>query len=217
MSELSELGTRLGYHFKSPALLLQALTPAASQTDTNNERLEFLGDRVAGLVLAEALYKRFPDENEGDLAKRHAALVQGPVMCELAQEINLSAHIPTHIGTLTETMLADAFEALMGAIYLDSDFATAQRVILQLWADRVETMQAPPQDPKTALQEWAQARKLPAPAYSIIGKDGPDHAPLFTIQLELKGHAPISAKGRSRRDAEKLAAQAMLDQLATHR
>lgn len=213
MPALTRLSLDLGYTFQNPALLVQALTPAASQTDSNNERLEFLGDRVVGLVLAQALYEKFSSEAEGDLAKRHAALVQGPVMCELAKEVNLPACMHSAAGALSDTMLADAFEALIGAIYLDSDFATTQAIILRLWADRITTMKAPPQDPKTALQEWAQARGLPVPVYAIEAKEGPDHAPVFTITLSLNGQNAVTAKGKSRREAEKAAAQLMLDTL----
>lgn len=210
---ITALCAKIGYDFCNDMLLAQALLPAASQGQTNNERLEFLGDRVAGLVLAEALYQQFPKENEGDLAKRHAALVQGPVMRELAIEISLDKALSASAGIPTDTMLADAFEALVGAIYLDSGFATTRDVVLRLWGDRITSLSAPPQDPKTALQEWAQARSLPTPSYEIIAREGQDHAPIFTIGLKLQGQPDMQAKGKSRREAEKLAAQAMLDRL----
>jgi ribonuclease-3 len=211
-SSAAFLADTLGYRFKNPQLLQQALSPAAAgQGLMNNERLEFLGDRVVGLVLAEALYMHFSGETEGDLAKRHAALVQGPVMTELAFEIGLDKLM---VGiTPTSTMLADAFEAIIGAIYLDSDFDTAGKVIMTLWGDRVHNMAAPPQDPKTALQEWAQARALPVPVYTIAAKEGPDHAPSFTVEVTMKGYSPVRATGKSRREAEKVAAQNLLDTL----
>ncbi len=213
---LKGLCRSLGYTFVDDAVLRLSLTPAASLAAENNERLEFLGDRVAGLVIAEALYRQYPSEAEGDLAKRHAALVQGAVMVDMARKLCLQDYLAPSLGTVPDSFLADAMEALIGAVYLDGGFQAAESVIMALWGDEVRILQAPPQDPKTALQEWAQARGLAVPSYDIVDRAGPDHAPLFTMQVMLQGQPPMTATGKSRREAEKQAAAALLEHVEGH-
>lgn len=220
---LETLQTQIGYNFKNAELLQTAMThcsvTAIGQTETNYERLEFLGDRVLGLVMAELLYKRYPEENEGDLAKRHAALVQGKTLAKVAEKISLGAAMILSEneraagGAENEHMLADGMEALLGAIYLDGGLSECRHLITNLWDDLLDVMVEPPQDPKTALQEWAQARSLPLPVYEIIDRSGPDHAPLFTIQVIVEGFDAAQAQGNSRRIAEKQAAAKLLDYL----
>ncbi|MCC6598790.1 MAG: ribonuclease III [Alphaproteobacteria bacterium] len=214
-----KLEERIGHLFKDPALLKTALTHASTGAKLNYERLEFLGDRVLGLVVAGLLYARFPNENEGDLALRLAALVQGRFLAEIAQVIDLGSYIELSAaealagGAMNENILADVFEALIGALYLDGGFEKCQKLIHALWADRLHIMITPPQHPKTRIQEWAQGAGLPLPVYKITGQSGPDHAPVFEVELSVQGHAPLLAQGRSRQVAEREAAALFLKYL----
>lgn len=200
--------------------LESALTHSSSGSAVNYERLEFLGDRVLGLVIAESLFIEFPGENEGDLAKRHAALVQGRVLADVARGLDLGSFISLSEaeraagGADNENILADAMEAVIGALYLDLGLEACRHMIKGLWADKVHTMATPPQDPKTALQEWAQARGLPLPVYEIIDRQGPDHAPVFEIRVSVQGAGAAAARGSSRRAAEKDAAEKLLNNVA---
>lgn len=214
---LAELESRLGYHFKSRTLLEQALTHSSSRSGTaNNERLEFLGDRVLNLVIAEALFKTFPDESEGNLAKRHSALVQGRMLAVvggtigLGEFLNLSDSERHSGGAENENIVSDAMEAALGAMFLDGGLEPARETILRLWGGNIETLTDAHHDPKTELQEWVQARGLPLPEYTILAKSGPDHAPLFEIEVRVRGYAPVVADGPSRRQGEKTAARKML-------
>lgn len=213
---------RLGYHFSNPELLRLALTHASTGADVNYERLEFLGDRVLGLAVADLLYRSFPQESEGGLAKRHAALVSTETLAQVAQGINLSEIvIASHSerqagGVAQENLLADCMEAIIGAAYLDRGFQGCLELISPLWGDRIHTMQQPPLDTKTALQEWAQARRLDVPFYELVEKTGPDHAPRFTVKVIVKGFAPEVASGASRRAAEKEAARLLLEKLSRY-
>lgn len=214
---LEDFQSRLGHHFADPTHLRLALTHASAGADTNYERLEFLGDRVLGLVMAELLYDSFAEENEGDLARRHAALVSGAALARVAAKIDLGTALTLSQaeraagGAQNENMLADAMESLIGAIYREAGLDPCKRVIAALWADMLHTMDRPPTDPKTALQEWAQGRGLPLPRYEVVARDGPDHAPVFTISVNVSGLTPATASGASRRAAEKEAAQILLN------
>lgn len=217
---MHDLSTRIGYRFKSPELLRQALTHSSTGAEKNYERLEFLGDRVLGLVVSDILFDKFPDENEGDLAKRLASLVQGAFLAKRAVELdlgtflNLSDAERTAGGGENDHILADVLEALIGAIYLDSrDLAPCRAFIEKLWGNAFFTMQKPPQHPKTALQEWLQGQGLPLPNYKIAGQSGPDHAPVFEVELKIKGHPVVSASGRSRQEAEKEAARVFMERV----
>ncbi len=219
---MDNLQQRIGYTFKDANLLRIAMTHSSVMDDTNYERLEFLGDRVLGLIMADLLYHRYPDEHEGDLAKRHAALVQGYTLAKIAERIDLgSALILSDAeraagGAGNENMLADGMEALLGAIYIDAKeqgLFICKDLIIKLWDDMMDVMIKPPQDSKTALQEWAQGRGLPLPAYELIDQQGPDHAPEFTMRVTVKGYQPEIAVGTSRRLAEKRAAKSLLSKL----
>jgi ribonuclease-3 len=213
----------LGYHFHEPKLLEQALTHPSLQPGSAGrgpyERLEFLGDRVLGLVVAEMLYHRFPGENEGALARRHAALVRRESLARIALQINLGPALSlsrseeetggrNNMGTL-----ADACEAVLGAMYADGGLAPVAALINRLWTPLMAEMAAPPKDAKTALQEWAQARALGLPIYSTLGVDGPPHNPDFLIGVEIEGTAKASGRGPSKRAAEQVAATNLLEQL----
>ena len=216
---LEKLEQTIGHSFSDKSLIGAALTHSSTGHDQNYERLEFLGDRVLGLVVAQSLYKKFPNENEGDLAKRLAALVQGSLLAKIATKINLGAHI--HFsdaergagGADNDHILADVFEAMIGALYLDAGFEACFKLITALLEDDFYTMKKPPQHPKTALQEWAQGAGLSLPVYEIIDQSGPDHAPVFDISLRIKGYANVVGQGASRQAAEKAAAEIMIKQL----
>lgn len=217
--QFKKLEEIIGYQFKDSHLLERALTHSSTNDNYNYQRLEFLGDRVLGLVMAHALFVEFREENEGGLAKRHTALVQG-ITCSIIGQ----AH---HIGDfiilsqsekesgvhLNESIISDVVESMIGAIYMDGGYAAAQEVVLRLWGDNVKTLYEAPQDPKTELQEWVQARGLDLPLYDIIDKIGPDHSPVFVIRLSIEGVAPLTAEGASKRQAEKTAARIMLKKL----
>lgn len=216
---LDILEEKLGYKFKNRDYLEKALTHSSTGKNINYERLEFLGDRVLGLIMAHRLFEIFPKENEGGLAKRHAALVQGKTLAVIAADNDLGDFIFLSDsereagGADNENILSDVLEALLGAIYLDGGLEAAQAVIKTLWGDNIKTLTKAPQDPKTELQEWAQARSLGLPNYKILDKSGPDHAPVFDIEVSVTGFDPVSATGNSRRLAEKEAATQLLKKL----
>jgi ribonuclease-3 len=209
----------LGHAFADPSLLEEALThrSVVSGRIIGYERLEFLGDRVLGLVVADMLMDAFPDENEGALARRLAALVREQTLAAVARDIGLGAEI--HMGPGESdgggrenyAILADACEALIAAIYRDGGLKAARRFIETHWSARLAAEPAPPHDAKSMLQEWAQGRGLPLPVYRVVDREGPDHAPRFTISVEVAGKPPATACGHSKRTAEQVAAQALLD------
>lgn len=209
----------LGYQFNDRHLLERALTHSSTGEDYSYQRLEFLGDRVVGLVIAEALFTKFKLENEGGLAKRHTALVQGTTLAIIGQTHGLNEFIIFSAsekeagGHQNENIISDVVESLLGALFLDGGYDVVHDTILRLWGDNIETLIKAPQDPKTELQEWAQARGLPLPVYQIVSREGPDHAPIFTISLTVQGIDPILQEGPSRRAAEKSAARKMVKTL----
>ena len=219
----------LGHDFARPELLAEALThrsaldrqPDLKATFPNgNERLEFLGDRVLSLAMADLLLRRFPHEREGDLARRYSALVQAATLVEVAESIDLGATLKLgdserQSGIVRPTILADAMEAVLGALFLDAGFAVAAATIERLWGERLSATLAAPRDAKTTLQEWAQARRLPLPSYREVGREGPPHAPVFVVDVTVKGHEPARGRGGSKREAERLAAADLLERLGT--
>lgn len=220
LNHFQALETKTGYVFKNRQLMEAALTHASLQQKKGNyERLEFLGDRVLGLAVAETLYKIFPHENEGDLAKRHAALVQEKTLVKVAGDIALADYLQMSVsekrmgGLTKDAILADAVEALIGAVFIDGGFAPASAMVGKLWQDVLHVTTAPPEDPKTKLQEWVQARGLPLPIYSEVSRQGADHQPIFEIEVSIAGFAAISAKAASKRMAEKQAAEMMLQKI----
>lgn len=210
--------------FRESSLVHQALThPSCAQKDGevpfNNQRLEFLGDSVLGMVVAELLYHMYPNEQEGELARRFAGLVCGAQLVHVAREIGLdnalilSESEEENDGRNNASNLEDACEALIGAIYLDSGFEAAKQFILQHWHGLAQSVSEPPKDAKTALQEWAQARGLPLPNYRLIKEDGPSHAPEFTIEVSVKGRGNAQATASSKKAAEREAASLLLNKI----
>jgi ribonuclease-3 len=215
--------TTLNHTFADPSLLVRALThrgaraaKAARDADTN-ERLEFLGDRVLGLVIAEALIKTFPNEDEGALAQRLAVLVNAPTCGRVARALDLAQYLIVAPGQVASDIepgvLADACEAVIGALYLDGGLDVAARFIMSHWGPLLAAELEPPKDAKTALQEWAQARGLPLPVYKVVDESGPAHAPSFKMTAFVQGYPEITGEGRTKRLATQAAAETLLAQL----
>jgi ribonuclease-3 len=218
-NELSALEERLGYRFKDVALLEQALTHKSFVTGrkhASNQRLEFLGDRVLGLAVAEMLYGFFPGNLEGELSQRHTALVRNETCVEVALLLDLGSHLRLGAGEKNaggernHSILGDACEAVMGAIFLDGGYEPAKNMIERYWRPLMTASAQAPRDAKALLQEWALGRGLPVPHYREIERTGPDHKPVFRVSLELPGILAVEGVGPSKRDAEKAAAATML-------
>ncbi|MFK7746049.1 MAG: ribonuclease III [Roseobacter sp.] len=217
-AELKAFQKRLGYEFLRPELLAQAVTHASmsSANRDDNQRLEFLGDRVLGLVMAEALLSVDTSATEGQLAPRFNALVRKETCADVAREVDLGVVLRLGRsemlsgGRRKKALLGDAIEAVIAAVYLDAGFDAAKAMILRLWGSRIDNVDEDARDAKTALQEWAQARGLPPPRYEEVRREGPDHAPIFTIAAQLTSGETKSATAGSKRQAEQAAAQALL-------
>jgi ribonuclease III len=216
-----DLTERLGHEFAHEDLLTEAFThPSAlgrrGVRRRHYQRLEFLGDRVLGLVVADLLWRRFPNESEGELTRRHADLVRREALTEVAHAVGLGAHLITShsedaAGVRNNPrVLADTCEAVIAALYLDGGLAVAQRFVERWWEARLAASGAPPRDPKTALQEWAQARGLPLPAYKTVPGEGPAHRRHFTVTVRVESLPPAVATGTTKRAAETAAAAAAL-------
>jgi ribonuclease-3 len=220
---LDELAQLLGHEFSRPALLEEALThpSAVKGPDTRSyDRLEFLGDRVLGLAAADLLMARFPDESEGALARRQTALIRREALVAVARDIGLGRYLIMSKGEeeaggrKNPTILADSCEAVIGALYLDGGIGPAERFIERRWTAQMEEDLHPPQDPKTALQEWAQGAGKPLPVYRTLSRAGPAHEPVFCVEVSVEGVAPVSAQGPSKRAAEQAAAATLLERVA---
>ncbi|HVY33620.1 MAG TPA: ribonuclease III [Caulobacteraceae bacterium] len=216
---IAALERRLGVSFQDRALLDRALTHASKLGQgrsgvLHNERLEFLGDRVLGLVIAEELSRRNLEAGPEILAKHYAHLVSRKVCAQIAVQAGLpeAMDVPKAQGLRSnDTVLADACEALLAAVYLDQGFDGAKAVVLDLWREALDQpLDLEAANPKTTLQEWALSLKKPLPTYAIVSREGPAHAPVFQIEVTVEGFAPAGGQGKSRQAAEKLAAQALL-------
>lgn len=216
---MKRLAAELG--FDTIGLLDEALTHASASgpARASNQRLEFLGDRVLGLVIAQALCQHYPNESEGELSRRLNALVTKEACAERAQMLGLGdVLLMTRAESLSggrrkAAILGDAMEAVLGAVYLELGFGPAQALVLRLWSAALTAPQPAPRDTKSALQEWAQGRGLPLPLYEVLGRDGPDHQPVFHVRVSLTTGQAAAATGASRRGAEAAAAAALLAQL----
>jgi ribonuclease-3 len=207
----------LGHRPVDEARFRRALTHS-SMEGASYERLEFLGDRVLGLAMAEWLYETFPDEPEGSLSKRFNALVTGAVCADVARDIGADQHL--RLGKQarddgaahSDNVLGDVMEALLGALYLEAGLDPAKALVRRLWADRLHADARAPQHPKSALQEWAAANRRAVPAYAIVDRSGPGHAPRFTVKATI-GPDEATAEGTSKQEAETAAATALLADL----
>lgn len=207
------LARRLGHDFAEPGLLERALTHP-SAPEPSYERMEFLGDRVLGLALADILFHRFPEESEGGLARRHAKLANRDSLAAVARSIGLAEFMRISDGAkANDAMLADCCEAVLAALYLDGGQAAARRFIETAWEGLIAADTAPPRDAKTELQEWAQSRGLALPGYRVVEQSGPAHEPEFTVEVAVAGEAPARGAGRAKREAERAAAEALLARL----
>jgi ribonuclease-3 len=219
--DLTAFEQRVGYRFKDPALLEQALTHISALSGARNraasyQRLEFLGDHVLGLVVSDMLFRAFAKADEGEMSRRLADLVRKEACADVGRAIDLGAAIrlgasEANAGGRGRTaILADACEALIGAVFIDGGYPAAAALVEGLWSERMRRPARPLRDSKTVLQEWAQARGLPTPAYREVERKGPDHNPEFRVAVELPDLAPAEGLGRSKRAAEQAAAAAML-------
>lgn len=219
---LASLEAAVGYAFADRALLERALIHASVSGEpmSNNERLEFLGDRVLGLLTAEALLAAHAGESEGGLAPRLNALVRRETCAEIADSLGLGAALKLSRaeaasgGRRKTALLADAMEAVIAAVYLDGGMAAARVVFERHWRARLARQDAAPIDAKTALQEWAQGRGMPTPSYRLVERSGPDHAPRFTVAVELEGGDSAVGEGSAKRSAEQAAAEDLLARVA---
>jgi ribonuclease III len=232
-----DLAQRIGHAFARPELLAEALThPSALPPPARRgrrrhaetaaprrgyERLEFLGDRVLGLVIADLLWRRFATEPEGHLTRRLTGLVRRDALARVAASLGLDRDLALSRAEAAAgaarnpSILADVCEAVIAAIYLDGGFAAAFAFVERFWAPLIgEMAAAPPRDPKTALQEWAQARGLGLPEYQLVATSGPDHSPRFTVAARVAGSDEAAAIASSKRAAETAAAAALLQQLS---
>ncbi|MEM9434227.1 MAG: ribonuclease III [Pseudomonadota bacterium] len=219
--ELAQFMDRIGHTFEDLDLLQRALTHPSfsSPTRPDNQRMEFLGDRVLGLVMSEALLAADPSASEGILAPRYNALVRKETCADVAREIDLGQVLKlgksemVSGGRRKDALLGDAIEALIAAVYLDAGFDVARDFVLRLWGGRISTVEVDARDPKTALQEYVQAQGETPPSYDVIRRDGPDHAPHFTIEVRLQSGARAQAQAGSKRQAEQAAARVLLESL----
>ncbi|POP53221.1 ribonuclease III [Zhongshania marina] len=218
MKTPDELCQKLGYQFKDESLLAMAITHRSFSAN-NNERIEFLGDSLLNMIIAEALYKRFPNLREGELSRIRALLVSGKTLAELANEFNLGVFLRLGAGEKNtgghrrNSTLADAVEALIGAIYLESGFDVCRERVLSWFEARIAVLnpESSHKDAKTRLQEFLQARKLPLPDYQLLDTEGADHQQTFIVSCSVSLlKSTISASGSSRRKAEQAAAEKVL-------
>lgn len=216
---IQDLEVLLGYAFQDKALLKEALTHSSARNEhggRDNERLEFLGDRVLGLFVAKLLFIRFPAAREVELARHFNALVCKEACAEVARRIELGLHLIMAAsearsgGRKKEVILADACEAVLGAVLVDGGTLAAEAVVSRLWSPLIETAEAPAPDAKTALQEYAQSNKWGLPEYREVGRSGADHAPSFTVEVFVKGLKPQRGAGPSLKKAQQAAAEALL-------
>lgn len=222
VKDRSGLEARIGYSFSDKSLLERALTHISALSGgpqnrvSSYQRLEFLGDHVLGLVISDMLYRNFPKANEGELSKRLADLVRKETCAAVAKDMDLGPELrlgnsESHAGgRLRTTILADACEGLVGAVFVDGGYPAAEALIAKFWQDRMVQSVKPTRDAKTMLQEWAQARGLPTPAYKEVARTGPHHDPQFKIAVVLPEHPTAEGVGASKRAAEQAAAAAML-------
>ena len=215
---LSNLEKKLDIKFKSSDLLVRALTHKSFNSEDNNEKIEFLGDRVLGLVIAKKLLEIYPDEKEGILDKKFASLVNKKTCLEIAKKIELEKYILTFNPKnkkikIEDKVISDSCEALIGAIYLDKGFSICEKIILELWKNKISESVVTPIDAKTKLQELSLKKFKKLPIYKLISNTGPRHKPIFKIAVKLQNTKFFTAEGNSKKNAEQNAAQLCLDHI----
>ena len=209
--EFSTLEKKIKINFKNKSLLIKSLTHKSYDKKNNNEKLEFLGDRVLGLIIAKKLLEIYPDEKEGILDKKFASLVNKKTCLEIAQKLELNNYVLTlNSGnkktSIEDKVLSDSCEALIGAIYLDKGFQTVEKIILNLWSDKIKESATTQIDAKTKLQEFSLKKFKKLPIYKLISNTGPRHKPLFKVSVKLIDTKFFTAQGNSKKDAEQNAA-----------
>jgi ribonuclease-3 len=213
---VEDLERKLAYVFEDKTLAERALTHVSASSGPSYQRLEFLGDRVLGLAVAELLYAAFPKSQEGELSRRLSDLVRGETCADLAAAWHLGPHLKLskgeiqHGGRKNRSILADVFEAVLGAVFIDGGYEAAKAVVQRAYGERLTAREKPVHDPKTALQEWAQGRGLPTPSYEVVEQSGPDHKPLFRIAARVPPLEDALGQGNSKRIAEQEAAESLL-------
>ena len=223
-TQLQELSKLVSWKIQNRALFEEAfLHPSCTylrpkSAPRNYQRLEFLGDRILGLVISEALLKLFPDENEGKIARRFTALVCMDVLAEIAQKLDLHRFLFVlpgieHNLKHSASSIADAIEALIAALYLDGGLENARQFVLTYWNDYIQGHKTPPKDPKSTLQEWVQAQGFPLPIYTLEESKGPLHNPVFVVKVEGQGFDPAYGEGNSKKVAEHKAASEVLQRI----
>ncbi|NND48668.1 MAG: ribonuclease III [Rhizobiales bacterium] len=220
---MDELTRTIGHQFADQSLLTTALTHASAGDSSRvaiYQRLEFLGDRVLGLIIADLLYHRYREADEGELALRFNDLVRQETLAEIARKIDLGRHLVLGPGEAQgggrnkDAILADVCEALLAALYIDGGMAAARAFIERIWGPHIDAQSAAPRDPKTILQEWSQGHGHGLPEYVEVARRGPAHAPVFTIEVRLSDLEPARAEGTSKREAERIAAQILIEREA---
>jgi ribonuclease III len=217
---LKTLEAALGHSFVDRELLDRALTHISALGGPGRlhsyQRLEFLGDRVLGLAVADMLFRAFPDDEEGAMSRRLSDLVRKETCAAVAADWGVGPHVKLGMGEVQSggrkrlTTLGDVCESLIGAVFLDAGYDTARAVVERGWRERLHAPSQPPSDAKTALQEWAQARALKAPTYRLVARTGPDHNPRFVIAVDVETQVPAEGEGKSKRLAEQAAATAFM-------
>tara|TARA_B100000965_G_scaffold394247_1_gene406163 strand:+ start:561 stop:1238 length:678 start_codon:yes stop_codon:yes gene_type:complete len=214
--EISDLENTISFKFKDQSILKRSLTHKSFDKNDNNESVEFLGDRVLGLVISEKLISDFPNDSEGLLDKRYSKLVNKETCYKISQSLNLGDFIllgSTEInskGNEKKSILADACESLIGAIYLDSGYEESKKFICNFWNEEFESMDSNLIDPKSFLQEWTLKRYKELPEYKLLDQSGPDHAPLFSVELSFKEYKKATNEGKSIKEAEMKAAESFI-------
>lgn len=215
------LTTIIGHQPNDMSLFDDALTHGSLGGGRDYQRLEFLGDRVLGLVIADALFARFPNEQEGQLSARLNGLVTRETCADVARDlgiaplVRLGKQARDDGGRDSANILGDITESLIGALYLDAGLDAARRFILASWGERIGALKEAPKHPKSALLEWAAAHRRKPPEYAVVSRDGPDHAPRFTVAVAIRNAGEATATGASKQEAETAAARALLSQLET--
>ena len=220
-SNQKELCQNIDYSFQNADLLEQALIHSSLKSSgaNNNQRMEFLGDRILGFVISDYLFYRYPNWREGDLALNYNSLVCKETCSDIAQHIGLGRSLimgkseSKHGGRLKKAILADALEALISAVYLDSDFSTVKKLILKLWISKLNNVGDIELDPKTALQQWIQSKRGGLPNYTDLKREGFDHDPLFHVEVKLENGLAATGKAKSKRKAQQNAAQKLLSEI----
>jgi len=216
--KISLLEKKIGINFKDKKLLIRSLTHKSFNSSSNYEKLEFLGDRVLGLIISKTLLEIFPEDNEGSLDKKLASLVNRKKCCEISKKLNLENFIVTgnaksKKNKIEDKIISDACEALIGAIYLDQGLSSAEKFILKLWKSSLNLNIKDPVDAKTKLQEYSLKKYKTLPKYKLLSSTGPHHKPLFKIAVSIKNSKIFHASGHSKKDAEQKAAALILKKI----